>query len=335
MLRRYIAARERHYYSRDRERTPLPFDWGTALAGVDGNGDSLEAMRNFSERTLQESSRFFSCEPTSEFTFEREILRLPSAIRTTYEENNIVWGRVFPAGQELAVIVLPQWNCDWDGHVTLCTLLQRSGITSVRLSMPYHHFRKPPHLKRPEYMVSANVGLTIQASQQAVLDVRRITDWLMNRGYRRIAIMGSSLGSCIGFLAFAHDPRLTAGAFVHVSSYFSDVVWRGLSTIHVKQSLEGHIDPEDLRRIWAPISPMPYIKHLRQTKRRIMMFAGRYDPTFLPDLSQHAFDEFARCGVPHRLCWLPCGHYTMGRFPFSAIVARQLVNFLRAERDRT
>jgi hypothetical protein len=334
MLRRYIASRERHYYSRDRERTPLPFDWGTALAGVATNGNALEALRDFSERTLRESAGFFSCEPTSDYALEGEILRFPSAVRTAYEENNTVWGRIFPAGQELAVIVLPQWNCDWDGHVRLCTLLQRSGITSVRLSMPYHHFRKPPHLKRPEYMVSANVGQTIQASRQAVLDVRRTTDWLLHRGHHRIAIVGSSLGSCIGFLAFAHDARLSAGAFIHVSSYFSDVVWRGLSTVHVKQSLEGRIQPEDLRRIWAPISPMPYIERLRHTRRGILMFAGRYDPTFLPDLSQQAFDEFMRCGVPHRLRWLPCGHYTMGRFPFSAIVAQQLVNFLRAERDR-
>ena len=152
--------------------------------------------------------------------------------------------------------------------------------------------------------------------------------WLVERGYRRVGIVGTSVGSCIGFLALAHDDRFSTGAFIHASGYFADVVWTGLSTKHVRRSLESGIDLEQLRYLWSPISPNPFIKRLQGTNRRILMIAGRHDPTFLPELSQEAHDEFDRCRVPHEVVWLPCGHYTMGQFPFNALVGYRIVRFL-------
>lgn len=337
MLRRYIESRERHFHGRDTSRVSLPFDWGSELIGVrsNGNGDALHSFRDFASDILASSDAFFRHEPISSYVLDGEILRFPSCVETPYTENNTAWGRFFPASGGVAVIVLPQWNCNWDGHVRLCRLLQRAGIASVRLSLPYHHQRMPPHLHRPEYMVSANLGQTLQATRQAVLDVRRTADWLIQRGFKKLAILGSSLGSCVAFLTFAHDERLSAGVFIHVAGYFADVVWEGLSTRHVRGSLEGHVALEDLRAIWAPISPLPYIRRLKNTTRRILMFAGRYDPTFLPRLSQQAFDEFDARHVPYQLRWMPCGHYTMGQFPFSAVVARDTVRFLTKEQGRT
>ena len=338
MLRRYIESRERYFHGKDTSRISLPFNWGSDLVGVssNGNGGSAHALLAFASETLQSSDAYFSYEPTSDYSVDGDILRFPSAVETPYPENNTVCGRYFDASpRSAAAIVLPQWNCGWDSHVRLCELLQRAGVASVRLSLPYHHFRKPPHLQRPEYMASPNLGQTLQAVRQAVLDVRRTADWLLERGFKSIAILGSSLGSCVAFLTFAHDERFRAGVFIHVSGYFADVVWEGLSTRHVRRSLEGHVTLDQLRLIWAPISPLPYIRRLKKPTRRILMFSGRYDPTFLPRLSQQAFDEFDAQGVGYRLRWLPCGHYTMAQFPFSAVVAKDTISFLSAEQGRT
>jgi len=210
----------------------------------------------------------------------------------------------------------------------LCRVLQRAGITSLRLSLPYHHHRKPAHLERAEYLVSSNIGRTITAIRQAVLDARRAADWLFAQGYKRVGMLGTSVGSCIGFLTFVHDDRFSVGAFIHVSSYFADVVWNGLSTKHVRHSLETGIDLEQLRYLWSPISPQPFVERLRGTDRRILMLSGRYDTTFLPQLSQQNYDEFDRWRIAHKRVWLPCGHYTMGKFPFNAMVGYQVVKWL-------
>ena len=68
--------------------------------------------------------------------------------------------------------------------------------------------------------------------------------------------MGTSLGSCYAFLASAHDERLAVNVFNHCSSYVADVVWTGLSTQHIRQGMEGHIDVDQLREVWMAISPV-------------------------------------------------------------------------------
>jgi len=328
MLQKYIESRERLFHRRDDNRTRLPFEWGIEHLGLQSNGNSETPLQNFVSRVLSDSASFYAHSPALQYDFDGSLLRFPSAIETPYPENNLVWGRFFAGTSDLAVVVLPQWNCRWDGQITLCRVLQSAGITSLRLSLPYHHHRRPAHLERSEYLVSPNVGRTIAAVRQAVLDSRRAADWLFSRGYGRVGIVGTSVGSCIGFLTFTHDERFSTGVFIHVSSFFADVVWTGLSTKHVRQSLEGAIDLQRLRYLWSPISPYPFIETLRGTNRRCLMISGRYDLSFLPELSRQAYDELRRCEVPCEITWLPCGHYTMGRFPFNAVAGYRIVRFL-------
>ena len=220
MLRRYIELRERQAYEADTHRLSLPFGWGPEFLGLTPDGNPHDSLREFGCQALRSSDAFFAYDPADSFALKDDLLTFPSSVVTNVPENNLVWGRVFEADSDQAVIVLPQWNCNWEGHIKLCRILQRNRIASVRLSMPYHHFRAPAYLKRPEYMVSPNIGQTIQASRQAVLDARRTVDWLIARGYKNIAILGSSLGSCIAFLTFAHEERLSRGIFIHVSGYW-------------------------------------------------------------------------------------------------------------------
>ena len=90
-------------------------------------------------------------------------------------------------------------------------------MSALRLTLPYHQQRKPPELERADHLVSTSVGRTIQSMRQAVLDTRAAVAWLKSEGYEQVGILGTSVGSCIAFLTFAHEPDLDAGAFNHVS----------------------------------------------------------------------------------------------------------------------
>ncbi len=329
---RLVERSERSLYARDTNRRSLPFEWGSEHVGLPASGDEYAALREFAARATANSDEFFACAPGGQWELDGDLLRFPSALETPYPENNTVWGRFFEGEKDLAVVVLPQWNCPWNSQFRLCEFLQRMGIASLRLSLPYHHHRKPAHLERSEYTVSPNIGRTMAASRQAVLDIRRAADWLQARGHRRLAILGSSIGSCVGFLAFAHDPRFSAAAFIHVSSYFADVVWSGISTKHVRSSLETAVTLPQLRTLWEPISPYPFIQKLSGSNRKLLMISGRYDLSFLPELSEQGYVEFDRWGISHERVWLPCGHYTMARFPFSAMAGYRIIKFLRSNR---
>ncbi|MGE3512290.1 MAG: abhydrolase domain-containing 18, partial [Vicinamibacterales bacterium] len=181
--------------------------------------------------------------------------------------------------------------------------------------------------RRADYIVSANIGRTVQVCRQAVLDARRAIAWLHTRGFERIGIVGSSLGSCLSLLTTAHEPLVRAQALNHISPYFADVVWRGLSTQHVREGLNGHIELELLRALWRPISPQWYLERVRD--RRTLLVYARYDLTFPVDLSEDLVREFQTRGIPHELAVLRCGHYSTGRAPFKFIDGWILTRFLK------
>ncbi len=192
--------------------------------------------------------------------------------------------------------------------------------------MPYHDDRMPPELTRADYIVSSNIVRTTQVCRQAVLDARRSIAWLASQGFERIGILGTSLGSCLAMLTAAHEPLVKAQALNHVSPFFADVVWRGLSTRHVREGLNGHIELERLRHLWRPISPFSYLD--RAARTRTLLVYARYDLTFPVDLSRMLVDEFAQRGIPHEVAVLPCGHYSTGSAPFKFYDGYLLTRFL-------
>ena len=330
MIQRFIENLEKEHHSRDDNRRVLPFEWGLEHVGLPPSHNPQLSLTDYAEAALRDSDAFYAYQPTAAYEFDGHVLRYPSYIETPYPENNTVYGRFFDARSRLAVVVLPQWNCKWDGQVGLCRMLQHAGISALRLSMPYHHRRKPPEIERSEYLVSPNLGRTLAATRQAVVDARRAADWLFNQGHQTVGIIGTSIGSCIAFLTFVHDERFSAGAFIHVASYYADVVWEGLSTSHVRKALETAIDRDTLRRMWSPISPMPFIERLEGTRRQMLMLSGRYDLTFPARLSEEGYRELDKYSIAVNRTWLPCGHYTMGKFPFQVIAGLKIRKFFRS-----
>jgi len=322
---------ERRLASVDTNRVVRPFEWGLDWIDLPDSTDPLATLKVWAQQTVGTSEAFFATPPVDAFDLQNDVLRFTSALPTPWTVNNTVVARVFhpekpkPGAPRRAVVVLPQWNADAGGHVGLCQLFARFGLTAVRLTLPYHDQRRPEELTRADFIVSSNLGRTLHANRQAVLDARGVVDWLSQQGFERIGIMGTSLGSCLAMLTMAHEPRLVAGAFNHVSPYFADVVWRGLSTRHVRAGLEGNITIDDLRDIWMPISPWPFIS--RVYGRKALLVYARYDQTFPVDLSRRFIAEFTRQSITHDLAVLPCGHYTTGKTPFKFIDGYHLTKF--------
>ena len=333
MLSRVFHSWERRLASLAADRMVRPFEWGLewierrSPAEAEWGAEHLEA---WAAEAVTRSEEFYAIEPYDGYQLDGDRLSFSSAVVTPHAQNNIVRARYFadrsPRGRRRAVLVLPQWNSDAEGHVGLCRLLNRFGMTALRLSLPYHDDRMPPELRRADYIVSSNIGRTMQVCRQAVLDARRAIAWLARQGHESIGILGTSLGSCLSMLTAAHEPLVRAAALNHISPYFADVVWDGLSTAHVRQGLDGHIDLERLRRIWMPISPYPYLERVRG--KRVLLVYARYDLTFPVDLSKLLVSEFRRRGVEHELAVLPCGHYSTGVTPFKYLDGFVLCRFL-------
>lgn len=336
--RRLIERREEVLAARTTDRVVRDFEWGldwtrhwpcANQSSPDGD-DPLAYLRRLNQAAIRESGLFFGYRPPSDFRIEGNLLRFTSPVATPYAENNTVVGQWFPAKdpRRRAVLILPHWNAKVDQHLGLCRALRRLGISALRVSLPYHDLRMPRELHRADYAVSANVGRTVDATRQAVIDTRSCLDWLEGQGYCRLGIVGTSLGSCYAFLTSAQDARLRANVFNLFSLYFADVVWTGLTTRHIRDGLAGRISLEELRESWLSISPFCYVDHYARSDRKSLFIYGTCDTTFLPQYSEAMIEQIRLRKIAHRVVALPCGHYTLGETPFKFIDGYHICSFL-------
>jgi pimeloyl-ACP methyl ester carboxylesterase len=359
-----MYAWEHRLTSVDNNRVVRPLEWGVEWArdwpcrnGArtgQATDDPKKFFLDLNRRILAASDEFYSYARPTDFRLERrevkvfstrevpdpnleakvrgtfaDFLRFTSPVGTPYPENNLVNARWFPVQGRRAVVLLPHWNSDAISYVGLCKVLNMLGIAVLRLSMPYHDIRMPAEISRADYAVSSNIGRTLDAARQGVIDVRCCLDWLEEQGYPRLGIVGTSLGSCYAFLAAAHDPRIRVAAFNHASTYFADVVWHGQSTRHIRRGIEKKIGLEELRQAWLAISPMSYFEQFSRWPRKSLIVYAKYDLTFLPEFSRQVVEEFERRDLDHKVAVLPCGHYTTGETPYKYIDGWQLASFLR------
>jgi len=268
-------------------------------------------------------------------------LRFTSAAISGYAENDVVNARWYEAAQgsrtqgsgprkpRQAMIVMPQWNADGISHNVFGTLFNKFGVSVLRLSKPYHDARRPAELERSDYAVSSNVGRTLAACRQAVVDIRSCIDWLEAQGYEQIGVLGTSLGSCYAFIAAAMDARLKVCAFNHASTWFGDVVWTGQSTRHIHASFEhAGLAQDDVRRMFVAISPMAYMEQYAANPKRSLVVYAPYDLTFIRELSLDVLKNFDKFKVDYVAKVLPCGHYTTGEAPYKYIDGWYLGSFV-------
>lgn len=346
--------RERHFASLNDDRTVQTFEWGTEFIAPGVNGDDpRKVLHAFSTRALAHSDEHFETDRPFDFRLENRLypsngslnaedLQIPpvqkelpiltwtSTVATPSTANNTAYAAYFPhPDKRAAVIVLPHWNAKAGTYFDLAKFFNKVGLSALRLTLPYHEERMPPELTRADYLVSPNIGRSLQSIRQAVLDTRAAVSWLKEQGYEKVGIVGTSIGSCVAFLALVHDPRIDAAVFNHVSSYMADVVWHGLSTYHVRDGFGDNITLEELREFWMPVSPMAYMKKLAGQKPRPQRYIYTlYDLSFPIDLTRDTMRALREHKIKHSKAAIPCGHYTLGEKPWVYVDGYKIIRFL-------
>ncbi len=333
-VRRYEQTR----FDQEPRRRTLPFSWGAEYVGGDpANSQPEEFFDRYAAEAVARSEDWYAVDPAVDYALVENVLMFSSAIASPWPENNRVHAQFFPAhsrcgngSRGAAVVVLAQWNAKWEEQQNVCRWLNELGLTAVKMSLPYHDRRAIPGHPRADHLVGPNIGRTIQAARQAVLDVRRTLRWLEQQGYGPLGILGTSIGSAIGFITLCHEPALKAAAFMHASTYFGDVVATGLTTKTVWSPISSAgVTHEQLRRYWSPISPFPYISRLAENKPMLLLITAKYDPTFWPEYTEALLRKLRDERVAFEGLSLPCGHYSLGVKPFSFIAGHRFGKFLQ------
>ena len=203
-------------------------------------------------------------------------------------------------------------------YAAFSRILVMSGVACVELELPYHGARNGVGPSIADRFLSCNLGMTVRSVQQSVLDGADVLSWLSMRGYTRLGVIGASLGSCVAGLLAAHDPRVSATALFLTAGDFAEVVWTGRATRHLRRRLEQHITLDQLRPAWGLISTATFAGRLARPDHRIQIIRALRDTVVLPQATEKFVRQLKSAGAQFSTHTYPCGHYTLGLFPYGA-----------------
>jgi hypothetical protein len=281
-----------------------------------GTGDLPQLLARV-RAAMQMPDAFFTRGDRPTFRREGPMLSFdsPSAVQGP---NSVARAQLYDSSRrDRAVLLLPYWNAARAAGAPFGRLLAGCGLTCLQLSLPYHDERATPGTGFARELACENLGLTIAANRQAVLDTRACLDWLQQQGYRRIGILGVSVGASIGSIVAALDERVDAAAFVLMADDFAEAAWTGSATSHVRLALERRFSREEVRAAWSIISPASFAPRLSQRLDRLLIVSGEIDTVFIPEQTQAYVERLQRLGLIPTWIRYRCGHYTLA-LPFYA-----------------
>ncbi|TJV78665.1 MAG: dienelactone hydrolase-related enzyme, partial [Mesorhizobium sp.] len=277
---------------------------------------------------------FFDEPSVSDPGFERKDgwLKFPSDISTDIAENNVVWTKITDSGSfDQAMVIFHHWNASARNR-QIANFFSQRGITVVEIAMPYHFERSRPGSLYADYMLSPNLGRTIQSVRQAVWDGRKLIRWLKSEGYREISVLGMSLGSWVAGLIAAHDSAVSKASLFLTAGSLADMVWTGRATRSIRDSLEPEIELTDLRRAWSPLNLENYAHSLARPDLDLQVVLAKRDKVVLPELSERFMQRLKDAGARPNILELNCGHYSLAMPPYILLAGLSLKRLLRRGR---
>lgn len=290
---------------------------------------SIEGFCALADQAVADPA-FFDEPSVSDRGFERldGWLKFPSDIYTDIEQNNVVSAKITESGSfDQAMVIFHHWNASARNR-QIANFFSKRGITVVEIAMPYHFERSRPGSVHADYMLSPNLGRTIQSVRQAVLDGRKLIRWLKSEGYREISVLGMSLGSWVAAIVAAHDLAVSKASLFLTAGSLADMVWTGRATRSIRDSLEPEVELTDLRRAWGPLNLESYAHSLARPDLDLHVVLAKRDKVVLQELSERFLQRLKDAGARPNILELNCGHYSIAVPPYILLAGLSLKRFL-------
>jgi dienelactone hydrolase len=268
------------------------------------------------DEDVPERYRLKATELTFELKFGRDLpisgfetwqLKFPSPVKSPYEENNTVYAEYFrPKGKGPfpAVVLLDILDGSQTVSRGIANVLAQNGIAGLIIYMPYYGPRRP--LDSKIRMISPDVTRSMEAIRQSVLDNRCAVAWLASRpeiDTKRLGIHGTSLGSFVGAVTAAAEPRiqrvsLLLGGGGLVEAYSEDP--RAKPFFMALSILGG--TKEMVQKAIAPVDPITYAEQLK--KKNLLMIAASRDDVVPPSAAKALWEATGK----QKIVWFNATH---------------------------
>ncbi len=259
---------------------------------------------------------------SEEFSFEQKpigsatdalslwAVTFPSPVTTPHANNNTVHCEYFLPKSDKpvpGVIVLHILGGDFNLSRLFCVSLAEKGVAALFLKMPYYGPRQQPGVKRR--MISPDPHETVESMTQAILDIRRATDFLAAQPEidpARLGVFGISLGGITGSLALTAEPRLKNACFLLAGGDLGKVAWQSKELAKVRQKwIDAGGDEAGFRKVLSAIDPVRYGHHAKG--KRILMLNAKTDEVIPKECTVALWEAFDKPEIH----WYDGGHYSV------------------------
>jgi dienelactone hydrolase len=234
-------------------------------------------------------------------------VRFPSPVTGVHAENNTVHAEYYRprgAGPFPAAVVLDIL----DGRQTVsrgeAVWLAQRGVAALVVYMAYYGPRRPAEGK--VRMLMPDIDHSVNAITQTVLDVRRAAAWLAAQpgvDASRIGLVGTSLGSLVGGVAAAAEPRFQNVCLLLGGGGLTDAFYdhpKAASFRTANELLGG--SKAKLKKLIDPVDPLTYAEQLKG--RRLLLVGASRDDVVPPAAMKALWEATGR----PKILWLDATH---------------------------
>lgn len=247
-------------------------------------------------------------------------VRFASPVVSAYPVNNTVYCEYYaPKNRKNlpAVIVLDIL----DGRQVVsrgeALWLAQHDVAALVVYMAYYGPRRPTTEK--VRMMMPDIEHTVNAITQTVLDCRYATAWLANRpevDAQKLGVVGTSMGSFVGGLAAAAEPRLKSACLLLGGGGLVDAFYehpKGAELRRINELLGGSKDR--LKKLIDPIDPITYATLLKP--KHLLLIAASRDDVVPPAAMKKLWEA---TGKP-KIVWLDATHVGAVAYVFPTMQA--------------
>lgn len=247
-------------------------------------------------------------------------VRFPSPVESPDAVNNTVHAEYFrpknATGQVPAVVVLDILQGNALVSRGAAMWLAQNGIAAISVTMPYYGPRRPAQGPR---MLTPDVERSVANVRQTVLDCRRAVAYLASRpevDADRIGVLGTSLGSFMGGLVAAAEPRVHSACLLLGGGGLVDAFYNHPKAQLVALALTAvGITKDKLSRQIAPIDPITYADRLKD--KSLLLIGASRDDIVPPAAMKRLWEATGR----PKIIWLDATHVGAAAYAFQAMNA--------------
>jgi hypothetical protein len=260
------------------------------------------------------------------------VAEFPSAIRTAHTENDRVPLRIFVPAERIGpipvVLILHYWGAsDLKVERSMSSELNRVGIASAVLTLPYHLSRTPKGSRSGALAIQPDPTKLIENLEQSVSDIRRSIDFLQTRPEfqkDRMGIAGTSLGAIVSVLAYSVEPRISHAAFLLGGADLAKILWNSSRVVSEREAMRRRGFTEaKLRAALESVEPLTYLP--ARTSGKTFVIGAKFDTVIPPETTKTLIASLPGA----QSLFIDTGHY--GGVFVQRKLQREVARFFAAE----